>query len=182
MIIRHAEKPTEELAGVHPNGARSENCLIARGWQRSGALVPYLAPAFGNLMNPKLARPTYLIAANREAPGADPKEKSLREEQTLSALSDAIQIGLDVSCGKGMEARAAEIAMAQAGPVLIAWDHHKIVELSRLISTDPAIPQEWPGTRFDMVFVFRANKAEGYDFEQVPQMLLPGDLEELFPA
>ena len=182
MIIRHAEKPTDELSGVHPNGDASENCLIARGWQRSGALVPYFAPAFGDVANPKLLKPSCLIAANREAPGADPQEKSLREEQTLSALSDAIKVPLDVSCGKGMETRVAQIAMMQQGPVLIAWDHHKIVEISRLISDDPAIPKEWPGTRFDMVFVFRAKPEGGYDFEQVPQMLLPGDLSDLFPA
>jgi hypothetical protein len=182
MIIRHAEKPTEELAGIHPNGDQSDNCLIVRGWQRAGALVPYLAPAVGNAANPKLARPIHLMAANREAPGADPKEKSLREEQTLSALSDAIKVPLDVSCGKGMETKAAQIAMEQEGPVLIAWDHNKIVELSRQISDDPAIPGEWPGSRFDMVFVFRAKAGGGYDFEQVPQMLLPGDFEDLFPA
>jgi hypothetical protein len=182
MIIRHAEKPTEELAGVHPNGDQSENCLIVRGWQRAGALVSYFSPAFGDVANPKLARPTYLMAANREAVGADAKEKSLREEQTLAALSDAMKVPLDVSCGKGMEAEAARIATKQKGAVLIAWDHNKIVELSRLISDDAGVPKEWPGSRFDMVFVFRAKTGGGYDFEQVPQMLLPGDFEDLFPA
>ncbi len=179
MIMRHGEKPTDELAGTHPNGDHSENCLIVRGWQRSGALVPY----FTHALNDKLATPTLLIAANREAPGADPKEMSLREEQTLSALSDALKLPLDVSCGKGMEAQAAKLAVDHDGPVLIAWDHNKIPELANCIFADKAIPAKWDGTRFDMIFVFRRNGAgTGYTFEQVPQMLLPGDLATSMPS
>lgn len=179
MIMRHAEKPTDELAGVHPNGDQSENCLIARGWQRAGALVPY----FAHPHNRKLATPTHLMAANREAPGADPKEASLREEQTLAPLADALKTPLDVSCGKGMEADVARIAQAHDGPVLIAWDHNKICELARLISTDTAVPHQWPSDRFDMIFALRLKPGSlDYTFEQVPQMLLAGDRAEPIPV
>ncbi len=173
MIIRHGEKPTDELAGVHPNGDKSENCLISRGWQRAGALVPF----FSKPMSPKVSVPTLLIAANRKASGADTKDKSLREEQTLSALSESLQHPINVSCGKGMESEVAALAIGHPGPVLICWDHNKIMDLAKLISSDPAIPDNWDSNRFDLVLVFRAHSGRsGYDFEQVPQLLLPGDL------
>jgi len=45
MIIRHAEKPSEDglTNGVNMSGTKDPEDLIVRGWQRAGAL---LTPAY----------------------------------------------------------------------------------------------------------------------------------------
>ena len=44
MITRHAEKPDGEIAGISIEGIQYAEELTPRGWQRSGALVRFVAP------------------------------------------------------------------------------------------------------------------------------------------
>lgn len=61
---------------------------------------------------------------------------------------------------------------------LICWDHEAIPAIANNIPTAAGtqIPQEWPDTRFDVVWCFaRDPSSDEYAFSQVPQMLLSGD-------
>jgi hypothetical protein len=61
--------------------------------------------------------------------------------------------------------------------VLIAWEHNAIIDLANLILGDrKSSPQRWPGSRFDLVWVFDQQPGlKKWKFTQVPQILLPGD-------
>jgi hypothetical protein len=74
--------------------------------------------------------------------------------------------------------------------VLIGWQHGEIPTILTTIvkvtgltvnPTPPSTwpPPKWPGTRFDLVWVFDlVTSAQGpsWTFTQVPQLLLAGDL------
>ena len=90
MVMRHCEKPTDTHKGILTNGTESEHSLIVRGWQRAGALVPFFAPSGAGVSNPALARPAFLFATCPDAEGADSSDRSRREEETLSALSEKL--------------------------------------------------------------------------------------------
>ena len=179
MLIRHGEKPSEAQSGVLPTGEESKHSLIVRGWQRAGALIPLFAPSSGGLRNEALARPAYLFATCPDAKGADSSDQSRREEETLTGLSEVLGVSLRLNFGKGQEAEVAEAAIASDGPVLIAWDHNKILDLSRHVAPDQALPAEWPSNRFDMIFVFCLQPDGTYAFSQVPQLLLAGDTDQV---
>jgi hypothetical protein len=44
----------------------------------------------------------------------------------------------------------------------------------------PDTLERWPGDRFDVVWILKA-KANGWDFVQTPQMLMPGDQDAAIP-
>jgi len=66
-------------------------------------------------------------------------------------------------------------AVAADGIVLIAWEHEDIPAIANLIlGNSTTVPQQWPGQRFDIVWVFD-RQGSGWSFSQVPQLLLSGD-------
>jgi hypothetical protein len=81
-----------------------------------------------------------------------------------------------VSASSPRSARARRRRAADpAGPTLLAWEHKGIADIvAHLGKVDPAPPGDWPGNRFDLVWVFTAN-GSGWRFQQVPQLLLAGD-------
>jgi hypothetical protein len=63
-----------------------------------------------------------------------------------------------------------------SGPTLVAWEHRGIPTIvSYLGQVTP--PTSWPDSVFDTVFVFTCSDS-GWNFAQVPQMLLAGDSTE----
>lgn len=183
MIIRHGEKPTPEFDGVDEAGKHSDDNLIVRGWQRAGALVHRFAPLDGSPVDGRLARPTHVIAMCPDQRAEGEKDKSRREIQTAGPVVEALGLQLDRRFGKGNESKAALAAMGQDGPVLVVWDHNKIIELTKEITDSAQVPAEWPGERFDVIFILKRRPGgKGYDFEQMPQCLLPGDLSTVFPV
>jgi hypothetical protein len=46
MIVRHAEKPVEQINGIDEFGNTDSTSLIPQGWQRAGALVPLFSSSF----------------------------------------------------------------------------------------------------------------------------------------
>ena len=59
MVIRHAEKPIAGRAdGVRARGEKDDASLVARGWQRAGALVGF----FLNPTSADVVRPAHLFA------------------------------------------------------------------------------------------------------------------------
>ena len=142
MVMRHCEKPTDTHKGILTNGTESEHSLIVRGWQRAGALVPFFAPSGGGVANPALARPAFLFATCPDAEGADSSDRSRREEETLSALSEKLAVELHLGFGKGKETEIAQAAAACNGSVLIAWDHNRIMDLAKAIAPAQSFPDK----------------------------------------
>ena len=173
MVIRHAEKPSDDgsIKGVDAAGKEDKHELIVRGWQRSGALARFFAPR-GEFTSPLLAKPKTIFASKVDGDG-----KSLRPQHTVLELATLLNLSLVLKYGKGDEAKLVEKAIAADSPVLIAWEHEAIRHIGNLIlGNETTIPQKWPGSRFDLVWVFdRASESSAWSFAQVPQLVLSGD-------
>src|SRR5271163_2042522 len=76
LIIRHAEKPGDPGADNPPDGPN----LSTRGYERAGALAPYVPAQFG--------RPDFLFATQATA-------SSNRPVETITPLSKAINVAID---------------------------------------------------------------------------------------
>ena len=177
MVIRHAEKPTEGVTGVKENGKQSSHDLIVRGWQRAGALACFFAPTHGPQQNPLIATPKFLFASAPSTGSSNGEEsKSHRPEETIQPLAKKLNLQINLQFTKGQESDVASAAQMCGGPVLIAWQHEAIYEIAKAIPGGSIAPQNWPGQRFDVVFVFTLDRAQNvYKFAQVPQCLLAGD-------
>ena len=68
-------------------------------------------------------------------------------------------------------------ALSKPGVVLISWEHKEILEIVNLVLESTKLsPQEWPGSRFDVVWILeKQQRGKAWKFTQVPQLLLPGD-------
>jgi hypothetical protein len=174
MLIRHAEKPEGQDAGVNAAGKQNADELIVRGWQRSGALVRLFAPRAGNFVDPHLAQPKIIFAS-----GIGKHSKSLRPQHTVLELATLLGLALQTTYLKGGEADLAKAAMDATGPVLIAWEHEAIPAIvGAIVGNQSTCPQKWPGSRFDLVWVLDAKPSGGWSFTQVPQLLLSGDSDQ----
>jgi hypothetical protein len=185
MIIRHAEKPEpadgpggSATGGITPDGGLDAESLTVRGWTRAGALAALFDPraADGSPLPPRpgLVRPTSLYASD---PGGHGSKRPL---QTIAPLAAALGHTPDTRYDKGQEQQLSADLVATAGPVLVCWQHENIGAIvAGLGPVTPGPPLSWPGSRFDMVYVFtRAGAA--WTFAQVPQMVLAGDSPTLF--
>jgi hypothetical protein len=168
MVIRHAEKPEGDIQGVTVSGTASKHDLIVLGWQRAGALVPLFAPARGPLQSDELATPQFLFASD---------DSSQRPKDTITPLAQRLSLTINLNFGTGQESSLAAAAKTANGVVLIAWQHEDIPAIGNAITGDnTTVPQKWPGTRFDIVWVFDFDShKQKYKFQQVPQCLLAGD-------
>lgn len=177
MIIRHAEKPADKGApkGVNVDGDGDDESLVPRGWQRAGALACLFAPARGPLQAPGLSTPQTIFAA-----GTGHHSHSLRPKETVTPLADKLGVTLDTTWLKGQEQEMTTAVMAQGGIVLVCWEHQDIPGIAnQILGNDTTAPKSWPGSRFDLVWVFDLDASTGaYTFSQVPQLLLAGDLPD----
>jgi hypothetical protein len=180
MVIRHAEKPTDDgtIAGVSLDGTQNEEELIVKGWQRSGALVRFFKPVDGRFACGELETPNVIFAS-----AVARKSKSLRPQHTVLSLADFLGLPLDLNHTKGDEDALVADALARNGVVLIAWEHEAIPGIAnRILGDTTTCPQKWPDDQFDLVWVFdRRTGEQGWNFNQVPQMLLPGDRNDVVP-
>lgn len=178
MVIRHAEKPAGQVAGINESGVPNGRDLTVRGWQRAGALACLFAPARGPLQSGLLASPRFIFAS---APADDPEggnSRSRRSQETVTPLAQLLDIDINLTFSKGQEKALAKAAQACNGPVLIAWQHENISEIANSILGGEIAPPPWPGNRFDVIFVFTLDPVEGtYSFAQVTQCLLADDLD-----
>ena len=170
FIIRHGEKPPPGH-GVEEDGTQDKHSLVPLGWQRAGALATFFAGPRASL-----AQPTVLIAPQYAKHG-----KRERTHETIAPL--AALLGLEVTSpfGKGEEAKlGADLAAATAGVTLVCWEHTHLPAIAESIPKPAGtqIPTSWPAERFDVVWGFERDAQAGlYEFSQVPQMLLHGDLD-----
>lgn len=180
MVIRHGEKPKGSLPpyGVTTAGEQDVNSLLVTGWTRAGALAVLFAPSRGPLQSSSLATPKAVFAGSDNA-GASSK----RPLETVSIVAQKLGLNANTSFAVGQEAQLAAAVVATGGVVLIGWEHMHIPLIANAILNNTSAPQTWPGNRFDMVWVFDlAADGKSYTFTQVPQLLLPGDSPETFPA
>jgi broad specificity phosphatase PhoE len=162
MFIRHAEKPDAGNAGVAADGAQDDESLTVRGWQRAGALAKFFAS------QPAL-RPGIVFAA-----GVGPGSKSKRPSETVTPLVNLLNAPGITSHLKSDLQPLIDDVMTRDGTVLVAWEHQLIPDMVGLLPNAPAVPQHWPGDRFDIVWILD-RAGSGWSFSQVPQLLLAGD-------
>ena len=186
MLIRHAEKPEGKNAshGVNADGVGDAESLTVQGWQRAGALATFFDPSCGPLQDPQLATPQF-IYASQAMPHTD--SDSMRPQETVTPLIDKLKYEqkLEENCvnfnfPKGQEDRVAESVLSCPGVVLICWEHKNLLAIVEgIIKHYPGtqgIPKKWPGSHYDLVWIFDWNASAGmYDFSQVPQLLLAED-------
>jgi hypothetical protein len=183
-LIRHAEKPMKPpLSGVDFAGGQNEHSLLPRGWQRSGALAALFHPDFGP-MRAGLRTPTVLVAPSWGHPG---KTAAHRSYQTIQGLSENLALPITTQFAQGQEKQLAGSLMdSYSGVVLICWEHKHIpvIASSLPVVSGTAIPQKWPGDRYDVIWSFTRNPGPGsvrYTFGQIPQQLLAGDAGTVIP-
>jgi len=174
MVIRHAEKPADTGApfGVNADGNQDPESLIVQGWQRAGAVASLFAPSRGPLQSPDLSTPQFLYAS-----GTAKHSSSERPQETITPLASKLSLSLNTNFLKGDEANMVKDAISQNGVVLICWEHQAIPDIANnILGNTTTVPQKWPGDRFDLVWVFDLDASTGgYNFTQVPQLLLAGD-------
>jgi hypothetical protein len=198
-IIRHGEKPADPPSpdpsdastpvgppfGIDFQGVQDQHSLLPRGWQRSGALTTLFAPAsgtpaYGLQVPATLLSPTY---------GGPNKTAEHRTYQTIEGLSDRLGVAIVSDFAEGQEPELATSVVSQnSGVVLICWEHDHIPSLASSLPTiaGTVIPPQWPGDRFDVIWVFTLvpdpAAAPLYSFTQIPQQLLSGDTDTIIPV
>lgn len=174
MIIRHGEKPDGSEPGVDATGDEDDSSLTTVGWERAHRLVGLFDPAQGDPQR-GLARPTTIYAA-----GATDGGEGQRTRETVAPLADALGVPVSTDYGRGEERKLVKDVTAQPGVTLISWQHGGITDIAEAfphVTPDP--PQEWPDDRFDVVWVL-TRTADGWDFAQVPELVLPRDRTDVF--
>lgn len=171
MVIRHGEKPdgSKSDPGVDAQGRPDDSSLTATGWERANRLVDLFDPASGT-PKPGLATPKAIYAAGENDDG-----EGLRPRETVMPLAAKLGLTLNTDYGAGQEKKLVDEAIAQPGPTLISWQHGGIPDIAKAFpSVRPKPPSDWPDNRFDVVWTF-TRTADGWQFAQVPEMLLPQD-------
>jgi hypothetical protein len=175
MLIRHAEKPTETVRGVDPDGKSNRESLAVRGWQRAGALIGLFSPHPGQFCEPGLSTPHWLFASG---------SSSERPDETLQPLADKLGVSIDASFEKDKTAELVKRITTLGGTVLVAWQHEYIPAIAAtILGSDKVCPSHWPGSRFDLVWIFeRPSEPSIWSFSQIPQLLLAGDQNSVIPV
>ncbi|MEW6644775.1 MAG: phosphoglycerate mutase family protein [Pseudomonadota bacterium] len=195
MFIRHGEKPEPggDAVGVTAKGKEHKESLIVRGWERAGALARFFCPRPGS---PAPVPPYTLISQpatvfackhkdDKDAGGDKEKAGSRRPEETVKPLVKLLEesgkVTFDLDWAYDQTRQAVDAILKTAGVVLVSWEHHAIPVMVKLIDAALPVP-DWPGDRFDMVWVLDPTPTgAGWTLTQVPQLLLAGDSAEPFP-
>jgi hypothetical protein len=198
-VIRHGEKPADPPPaggsgqaqpapaapfGVDFQGNQDAHSLLPRGWQRSGALAVLFDPALG-ATQAGLRTPGTLLSPSYGSPD---KTAEHRTHETIQGLSDRLGLAIVSAYAEGQEPQlAANVVSSYSGVVLICWEHDHIPAIATSLPTVPgtAIPQAWPGDRFDVIWTFTlvpGSSPPRYTFGQIPQQLLSGDADTVIPA
>jgi len=171
MIIRHGEKPDGADPGVDAQGKPDDSSLTATGWERAKRLVDLFDPLPGP-PRPGLATPTAIYAA-----GVNDDGEGLRPRETVMPLVARLGLTMNTAYGAGDEKKLVAQVITQSGPTLISWQHGGIPDLAKAFpSVSPKPPSDWPDNRFDVVWTF-TRTADGWQFAQVPELVLPGDTD-----
>lgn len=161
LIIRHGEKPGDPAVDASSDGVD----LSTRGYERAGALAPYVPATFGSV--------DFLFATKAS-------QHSNRPVETITPL--ARQIGVDINHHfsdkdyAGLAALLTSDDQYAGKQVLICWHHGTIAELVTALGAVPPVPH-WPSNTFDRMWVLESAVAGGAPppVQNLPQRLLYGD-------
>lgn len=152
LIIRHAEKPDDEM---DPN-------LSKRGFERAEALAKVIPDDF--------ARPDFLFATRHSS-------HSNRPYETIEPLAKALHLTIDSTFKDDDFAALAHQILSSpkyAGKVvLIAWHHGKIPGLAHALGAAEA-PEKWNSKEFNRVWEIDYNGGKPI-WKNLPQKALPED-------
>lgn len=170
-LCRHAEKPSGKTLGyLTPQGAIvDKHSLTLKGWARAAGFISLFNPVGGSF-RAGLAKPTHIYAADGPNAGR-------RMVQTVSLLASSLRLKTIVRFDEGDEkALARELLNLPASAVaLVVWEHSQLPVLAAALGkTTPKTPKKWDSKRFDLCWSFRPD-GKGWEFSQVPQLLLPTD-------
>ena len=169
MVIRHGEKPDGSHLGVDAQGNDDDSSLTETGWERANRLADLFDPVPGP-PRPGLATPKAIYAA-----GANDDGEGLRPRETVMPLVARLGLTMNTDYGAGDEKKLVATVITQPGPTLISWQHGEIPDIAKAFpSGTPKPPSDWPDDRFDIVWTF-TKTADGWQFAQVPELVLPGD-------
>jgi hypothetical protein len=170
LLMRHAEKPdaARGIRGVNFEGRDDPAELSVSGWQRSGALLRLFS---SQGVSRQLPEPRSIFAAASHV-------RSARPARTVQLLAQTLGVKLRVEFEGDDVAGQSAAAQDSDGVVLICWRHESIAAIARsLLGTQVQVP-EWDPRRFDMTWLL-TRSANGWTFEQRPQLLMPGDRPDL---
>lgn len=155
------------------NTTTDAQCLTPRGWSRAGALVSFFDPYDGHLRT-GIATPQQLLCPGyRKGQTPDLARMDHRTYQAICQLADELNVEIDFHYQEGdKKTMGQDLANVTTGITLVSWEHTAIPTIAKPIAPGADIPPTWPD-RFDMVWSF-VSAGSGYDFTQIPQMLLPG--------
>ncbi|WP_431262376.1 hypothetical protein ACQ859_19770 [Roseateles chitinivorans] len=171
MLIRHAEKPTSDAAGVNVTGVLDAQSLSVPGWRRAGALVRYFGSAGSKGDGGPIRCPRHIVAARPTG-----RHPSTRPADTVRPLAEFLGLPVDERWSdQDAPEDVAAALRALDGPVLVCWRHHGLPRLADAILQDDGIPSVWPAERFDVTWSFFCRR-HTWTFAETPQLLLPGDL------
>jgi broad specificity phosphatase PhoE len=178
LLIRHAEKPGIDTGskGIDAIGRDDPQSLSVRGWQRAGALARLFCPRAEAELSGLI--PDIIFAA-----GVGENSLSLRPQQTVLPLVALLRetrpdLAFITSYLNHQIAPLIADLSERKGIILISWEHKLIPELVRHLPQHPVVPSKWPDDRYDLIWLLDRN-AEGWTFQQIPQLLLSGDHDGL---
>lgn len=171
MVIRHGEKPakSQPVAGIDLSGRPDLRSLTEQGWTRAAYLVDLFTPT--DTGHAPLQCPRVIYASGQGGSAGE----GTRSRETVGPLAAALGIPVNTTFSRGQEAALADEAAHQAAPVLICWQHQSIPAIAAALRpATPAPPATWADDRYDVVWAFTPTSV-GWEFAQVPELLLPGD-------
>lgn len=142
VMIRHGEKPAAGLGQ-----------LDCQGLNRALALPAVIARQFG--------KPDLIFAPD---PGEQKDDGGklydyVRPLATVEPTAIAFGLPVDASIGVSRTDMLQALLAKSSGLVLVAWEHHGIVDLARGLMTafhgDPRQVPKWDGDDFDGIYVLR---------------------------
>jgi len=158
LILRHAEKPTDESGDLSPRGKERARALRHLFQKSESRPKPLPTPAF--------------LFATRDS------KKSQRPRETVTPLAKRLELKInDDYANKDFAKLAHELFHdpRYAGKtVLICWHHGTIPGLAARLKVADA-PKHWKDAVFDRVWRIDYEKTGTARFRDVPQQLLSGD-------
>lgn len=165
LLIRHAEK-----------GSDSDPHLSEKGRLRAQKLVNFF---INNRAMNEYGPPVGLFAA---APRNH--DSSLRSIETLTPLSKALQVAINVDYEADELKKVTEVILKspryEGRTVVVAWAHDELPELAGRLGVDDP-PRKWKKKRFDRVWKITFRPGRGAKLVDLPQELLPGDSDQNGP-